>query len=123
MGAAPFRGVSGRVLRLSVSVVCLTGAAARASDEITITLPGDVPLVMVRIPAGTFTMGSPDEELGRSADEGPQHQVTISEDFYIGKYEVTQEQWEAVMAHNPSSIKSPKNPVENISWNDCWTFI
>jgi len=57
--------------------------------EITIMLPGGVPLELVRIPAGTFLMGSPPDERGRNSDEGPQTTVTISEDFYMGKYEVT----------------------------------
>ena len=48
---------------------------------------------MIRISSGTFMMGSPDTETARGPDEGPQHQVTISKDFYLGKYEVTQEQW------------------------------
>jgi len=110
-------------VRLAVLAVCLTGAYARASDEITITLPGDVPLVMVRIPAGTFTMGSPEAELGRSADEGPQHQVTISEDFYLGKYEVTQAQWQSVMGTpRPTGCDDygvgDDYPVYCVSWTD-----
>jgi formylglycine-generating enzyme required for sulfatase activity len=70
---------------------------AGAFEQITFTLPGDVSLVMVRIPAGTFTMGSPEDEVGRSENEGPQHEVTISRDFYLGAYEVTQAEWRAVM--------------------------
>ncbi len=64
--------------------------------EITFDLPGGVPLVMVRIPAGTFQMGSPVQERGRGDDE-TQHEVTLTRDYYIGKYEVTQGQWQAVM--------------------------
>ena len=75
----------------------------------TFYMPGGVPLVMHKIPAGTFTMGSPDNEFGREYEdyairESPQHQVTISNDFYMGKFEVTQEQYEAVMGVNPSSF-------------------
>jgi len=97
--------------------------AVGASEEITITLPGEVPLVMVRISAGTFTMGSPDSESGRSTDEGPQHQVTISEDFYLGKYEVTQAQWQALMGSplpTQCDIHSVGNdyPVYCVSWDD-----
>ena len=56
-----------------------------------------LPLEMVLIPPGTFTIGSPEDEEGRFSDEGPRHTVTITEPFYIGRYEVTQAQWQAVM--------------------------
>ncbi|RJP33663.1 MAG: formylglycine-generating enzyme family protein [Candidatus Omnitrophota bacterium] len=80
---------------------------------------------MVLIPAGTFTMGSPDNEQDRYLYEEPQHQVTISKPFYMGKYEVTQAQWEAVMGSNPSRSYGVgnNNPVYYVSWNDCQTFI
>lgn len=55
-------------------------------------------------------------------DEKPAHQVTVSS-FSIGKYEVTQEEWKAVMGSNPSDFKGAKRPVENVSWNDCLLFI
>ena len=82
---------------------------------------------MVRISSGTFMMGSSVSETDRNTDEGPQHQVTISRDFYLGKYEVTQGQWESVMGgadpwpgSNPSSSygRSSSNPAYYISWND-----
>ncbi len=110
----------------------LFGVAVTADDhfieDFTIPLPnlpqGAKPLEMVLIPAGSFTMGSPDSEQDRGSDEGPQHQVTISKSFYMGKYEVTQAQWEAVMGNNPSYfIGNPNNPVEQVSWNDCLEFI
>ena len=56
-------------------------------------------------------------------DEKPVHKVTITKPFYMGKYEVTQEQWEAVMGSNPSNFKGAKNPVEQVSWEDCEKFI
>ena len=49
--------------------------------------------------------------------------MTITKPFYLGKYEVTQEQWEAVMGSNPSHFKGPKNPVEKVSWDDCQQFL
>ena len=67
---------------------------------------------MVLIPAGEFLMGSPDADKDAEADEKPQHRVRITKPFYLGKYLVTQEQWEAVMGDNPSGFKGPKNPVE-----------
>jgi len=89
------------------------------------TLPNNAkPLEMVLIPVGTFLMGSPNTEKDQYDGEGPQHKVTISKDFYMGKYEVTQAQWEAVMGNNPSYYKGqPNNPVEQVSWNDCREFI
>ena len=87
-------------------------------DEITVTLPGGVPLVLVRIPAGTFMMGSPADERGRWSNEDL-HQVTLTQDYYLGKYEVTQRQWQAVMGTNPSNFSSCglDCPVERVSWN------
>ena len=79
-------------------------------------------LEMVLIPAGKFMMGSPASEKGRSIVE-TQHEVTLTKPYYMGKYEVTQEQWEAVMGDNPSKIKGEKFPVTNISWKDCHEFI
>jgi formylglycine-generating enzyme required for sulfatase activity/WD40 repeat protein len=79
-------------------------------------------LEMVLIPAGKFKMGSPKSELGRRTDE-TQHEVTLTKPYYMGTYEVTQEQWEAVMGDNPSKIKGEKLPVTNISWEDCQEFI
>lgn len=78
-------------------------------------------LVLRRIPAGTFTMGSPVNEVGRDITE-PEHSVTLTEDFYIGVFEVTQRQWELVMGSRPShyynSICYTSRPVEKVSYND-----
>jgi len=78
---------------------------------------------LVYIPAGTFLMGTPNSYTKRQADE-TQHQVTLTRGFYMGKYEVTQEQWETVMGNNPSYFKNAgKNaPVECVSWKDCQAF-
>ena len=75
-------------------------------------LGNGVKLEMVLIPAGEFLMGSPDSDKDAEPDEKPQHRVRITRPFYLGKYLVTQEQWEAVMGNNPSHFKGPKNPVE-----------
>ena len=77
---------------------------------------------LLLIPAGTFLMGSPTTEVGRKNDE-TQHEVTLTKPFYMGKYEVTQEQWEGVMGINPSKTKGEKLPVTDVSWNDCQEFI
>lgn len=80
------------------------------------------------IPAGTFTMGSfphdhPDGDPERIHNEIP-HSVTISQGFWMGKYEVTQEEWAAVMDFNPSELTgNDRLPVETVNWNDCQAFI
>ena len=90
---------------------------------INVDLSKGVKLEMVLIPAGEFLMGSPDSDKGASSDFKPQHQARITKSFYLGKYPVTQEQWEAVMGNNPSHFKGPKNPVEDVSWEDCQQFL
>ena len=67
-------------------------------------------------------MGATAEQKNKYKDEEPAHSVTLSS-FYIGKYEVTQSLWEAVMGSNPSNRKGDNLPVENVSWNDCQTFL
>jgi len=79
-------------------------------------------LEMVLIPSGKFMMGSPVSEKAHRKDE-TQHEVTLTKPFYMGKYEVTQEQWETIMGDNPSKFKSEKLPVTNVSWLDCQEFI
>jgi formylglycine-generating enzyme required for sulfatase activity len=90
--------------------------------EIALDLGGGVKLEMVLIPAGEFLIGSPDSDKNASVGEKPQHRVRITKPFYLGKYLVTQEQWGAVTGSNPSRFKGPKNPVENVSWDDCQQF-
>ena len=78
---------------------------------------------MVYVEGGTFTMGAtPEQGSEAESDEKPAHQVTLSA-FSIGKYEVTQEEWEAVMGTNPSYYKGAKKPISYISWDDCQKFI
>lgn len=89
---------------------------------LTLDLGGAVTMNFVLIQPGTFMMGSPDNERGRNQDEGPQHQVTISKPFYMGRYQVTQSQWQEMMRTDPSVFKGYSSPVENISWRDCQGF-
>lgn len=78
---------------------------------------------MVRIEGGTYTMGATyEQDKDAEEDEKPIHQITL-EDFSIGKYEVTQEEWQTVMGNNPSFFKGTKRPVEQVSWEDCQAFI
>ncbi len=80
-----------------------------------------VELEMVSIPGGSFMMGSPESEEGRYEDESPQHQVSVPP-FFLGKYPVTQQQYETVMGNNPSRFKGANRPVEWVSWNDATEF-
>ena len=88
----------------------------------TFTVNG-VSFEMIAVEGGTFTMGATSEQ-GSDAydDEKPTHQVTLSS-YYIGKTEVTQELWQAVMGSNPSKFSGTNLPVEKVSWDDCQTFI
>jgi formylglycine-generating enzyme required for sulfatase activity len=97
---------------------------AQAPKEIT----NSIGMKLVLITKGTFMMGSPESEEGRKENE-TQHKVTISKDYYLGVYEVTQAQYEKVMGKNPSyfqgAIVGNENanlPVENVSWDDTVEF-
>ncbi len=96
-------------------------------NEIVVQLPelpdGATPLIMVKIPAGTFQMGSPESEKFHEKNESPVHKVTITEDFYLGKYEVTQAQWLTLMDKNPSTYEGDNLPVNRVSWHDAQEFI
>jgi formylglycine-generating enzyme required for sulfatase activity len=84
-------------------------------------LDDGVSLEMVKIPGGRFRMGSPGTEAGRLDGEGLQHDVDVPE-FFMGKYAVTQAQWQAVMGNNPSRFKGASRPVEKVSWYDATEF-
>jgi formylglycine-generating enzyme required for sulfatase activity len=97
-------------------------AADCSAAEVTVLLPGGVPLTLVRIPAGSFWMGSPTSERARSGNEDL-HQVTLTQDFYLGKYEVTQEQWQALIGDTPwwncgNYGVGAAYPVYCVSWWD-----
>ncbi len=80
-----------------------------------VELGGGVKLEFVPIRAGTFIMGD--------AENGPAHEVNITRPFWMGKYKVTQEQWQVLMGNNPSHFKGSKNPVDSVSWEDCQGFL
>ncbi|MFN5103768.1 MAG: formylglycine-generating enzyme family protein [Planctomycetota bacterium] len=97
---------------------------AQTPKEIT----NSIGMKLVRIPKGTFMMGSPESDLNRQNNE-TQHEVTISKDFYLGVHDVTQAQYEKVIGKNPShfqgAVVSNENadiPVENVSWDDAVEF-
>ena len=87
------------------------------------TFISTIDMEFVLIQPGEFDMGSSANETGRYDDEGPVHHVTISEAFYLGKYEVTQEQWHEFMGNNPSYFKGDDLSVEDVSWDDVQEFI
>jgi formylglycine-generating enzyme required for sulfatase activity len=102
-----------RKIFLLAGVICLQTYAFAQSPEIE----------MVFVQGGTFTMGCTFEQGGDcESNENPSHQVTVNS-FNIGKYEVTQAQWELVMGYNFSSFKGDNQPVNNVSWDDVQIFI
>ena len=91
---------------------------------ITLELDHDLTIDLIGIPGGQFSMGSPQNELEREAEESPQHLVDVSP-FMLGKYPITQAQWSAIMGNNPSrfaATANSKRPVERVSWFDCVQF-
>ncbi len=89
---------------------------------LTMQLSEEVTMEFVSIPSGSFSMGSPREEQHRENNESPLTQVSLSKRFLIGKHEVTQAQWNAVMDRNPSRFKANELPVERVSWFDALEF-
>lgn len=102
------------VLFLSMFALCQNNAFAASVTPKSAYQPE-----MIQIPRGSYRMGS-DE---KATNEKPIHQVTIDYDFVVGKYEVTQAQWLAVMGSNPSTFLGSNNPVENVSWDDIQDFL
>ena len=92
-------------------------------DNISIPVKDGISIDMVRVEAGTFTMGATPEMENPFDDEKPTHQVTLTNDYYIGKYEVTQALWKVVMGNNPSCFKGDNLPVEMVGWDDCQEFL
>jgi formylglycine-generating enzyme required for sulfatase activity len=130
-------------LALAAALLARTDVTPNADDtavqqderELVLDLGRGVTLEMVRIQAGSFLMGSPRAEKRRFEDEGPQHPVEITHDFYLGKYEVTQQQYQQVMGYNPSffsaqgegkdevrGLDTCRFPAEEVSWNNAVRF-
>jgi len=119
----------------ALSLTALISLAGCRTPSAPVTGKDEIDLLLndenyVKINPGEFLMGSPAKpgRPGAAADdlesrERPQHRALITKPFEMGKYEVTQEQWQAVIGANPSSFKGPKMPVTNISWNDAQEFI
>ena len=96
--------------------------ALTPTKNMTIPLTEDVDLDMIWIAPGTFIMGSPEDELGRYSSNETQHQVTLTKGYWLGKYEVTQAQYRAVMKTNPSEFIGADLPVDTVSWFDAMEF-
>ena len=85
---------------------------------------GSCSFKMIKIEGGTFTMGATAEQEDDAYDwERPAHQVTLTDDYYIGQTQVTQALWTAVMGWNHSEFEGNNLPVEGVSWDDCQSFI
>lgn len=123
-------------MRISYFVTCVALALLSAcssgqrpwqenGNELTIKLPGDVDMVFVRVPAGEFLMGSVNSDKDADGSEKPQHKVTLDE-YWIGKYEVTNAQYAAYIKAKNLSWSMPKgmenHPVVNVSWDDAVAF-
>jgi len=99
-----------------------TAALPHAGTPRTLTLGSGVGLDLVWIPAGKFLIGSPFGEDGRFINEGRRHPVTLTRGFWMGKFPVTQQQWQQLMGDNPSHIKAGSLPVDQVNWDDCQKF-
>lgn len=111
-----------RILSKSGLYIVLLLPQLLIAQETVIKLPGDVEMVFVKVPAGTFLMGSPEGERGNVFENETQHQVTLTQDYYLGKTEVTQEQWQAVMGTPMRSecgdaAIGDDYPVYCVTWN------
>jgi formylglycine-generating enzyme required for sulfatase activity len=120
---------------LMVCAVMTMLAGAASQKDLSLDLGGGMTMELVRIPHGTFRMGSRDSDRDADKREKPVHQVTITRDYYLGKYLVTQEQYKKVMGKNPSSFSTTgvrKNlvigadtrrfPVESVTWDEANEF-
>ncbi|MEH2166846.1 MAG: SUMF1/EgtB/PvdO family nonheme iron enzyme [Nostoc sp.] len=99
----------------------ITKGITREVKSFVENLENGVTLEMVQIPGGTFMMGSPKGEAGGEENENPQHQVKVP-GFFMGKYEITQAQYKAIIGSNPSNFKGEKRPVEKVSWDEAVKF-
>ncbi|MDR2014755.1 MAG: formylglycine-generating enzyme family protein [Azoarcus sp.] len=114
----PLRTAAIRTIAVAALLVCASGCVT-SPENVTNTFNMEFVLVQ----PGIFMMGCSEGDTDCLADGRPQHPVKISQAFYLGKFEVTQTQWTALMGNNPSRFKGDNRPVENVSWNDAHEFI
>ena len=100
-----------------------SSSVSSGSNVISIPVRNGITIEMVKVEAGTFMMGATSEMQNPYDDEKPVHQVALTNDYYMSKYEVTQALWQAVTGKNPSKFKGDNLPAERVSWNDCQVFI
>ena len=100
-----------------------SSSVSSGGNEISIPVKNGITIDMVKVEAGTFMMGATSEMQNPWDDEKPVREVILTNDYYIGKYEVTQSLWQAVMGTNPSYFKGDNLPVEQVSWDNCLEFI
>ena len=100
-----------------------SSGSSLSGNALTILVKNGINIEMVKVEAGSFNMGATPEMENPNEDEKPVHRVTLTNNYYIGKYEVTQALWKIVMGSNPSNSKGDNLPVEKVSWNDCQKFI
>jgi len=109
-----------------VRVTNACGQADSAAATVSVTAPtlrNDLGIEFVQIQPGEFSMGCSPGDTGCAASESPVNRVRMTRGFQIGKYEVTQEQWQAVMGSNPGGLKGATLPVETVSWDDAHEFL
>ncbi len=120
--AAAYKALSDKDLAMAQKTAPLKKRKTKGAKEESIDLGKGITLQLVLILAGKFQMGSDTSDEDHNDDE-TQYEANISKPFYLGKYQITQAQWEVVMGYNPSKIKGHDLPVTNVSWDDCQKFI
>ena len=93
------------------------------NNTISIPVKNGIIIEMVKVESGEFLMGATAQMAKPSRDEKPCHSVTLTQNYYIGKYEVTQDLWKSVMSNNPSDFIADNLPVNRVSWIECQEFI
>lgn len=97
--------------------------AGVGEEELVIELQDGITLAMIQIPASAFIIGEPESDPDRLYTGLPRRGLEVPRPFYLGKYPVTQEQWQAIMGYNRSDFVGAKNPVESVSWLECQKFV
>ena len=111
------------VMLFGMAVPCPAQRQAESREAARRRVLANLVANLVYVEGGTFLMGaSPEQDDVAFANEHPLHVVTLSP-YYIGRYEVTQEEWQTVMGYNPSYFRYPHHPVETVSWDDCMRFV
>jgi len=114
-------GILGFLGETSTSISCDINRSRKRAESFKEDLGNGIFLEMVKIPGGNFLTGSPENELERLDRESPQHNVNI-QPFFMGKFPVTQEQYQAIMGENPSHFQGKNKPVECVSWDNAVDF-